>query len=260
MAMGMLIAAASTSAIANTTLDLYRLGEADPGATIGATTNAMTIDSGPDGNNLSRQGPITYSSNVAAPGSTISMAFNDNSAVYSGNVLTTAITNVGITAWVYPTAAAPSVSTGIAYNGNPGSSGYGLYQGGSDLGFTPPAGDATIIAIVGGVDFESPTVPSVNVPLNTWSEVTQIIQNGENELFLNGILVTEHADTPRTPSADFELGTGFVGNIDEVSVFTVPEPTSIGLVGLAGLGLLLRRRRARSQRYVSARPGALATY
>jgi hypothetical protein len=244
MAMGVLIAAASTApAIANTTLDLYHLGEADPGAIVGAMTNAMTIDSGPDGNNLSRQGPITYSSNVAAPSSTISMAFNDNNAVYSSNILTTATTNVGITAWVYPTAADPSVSTGIAYNGNPGSSGYGLYQGASDLGFTPPAGDATIIAIVGGVDFESPTVPSVNVPLDTWSEVTQIIQNGENELFLNGTLVAEHADTPRTPGADFELGTGFVGNIDEVSVFTVPEPTAIGLIGLASLGLLARRRR-----------------
>jgi hypothetical protein len=42
-------------------------------------------------------------------------------------------------------------------------------------------------------------------------------------LFLNGTLVAEHADTPRTPSADFEHGTGFVGNIDEVSVFTVPQ-------------------------------------
>jgi hypothetical protein len=244
MAMGAVITVASTaSAIANTTLDLYHLGEADPGATVGATTNATTIDSGPDANNLLRQGPITYSSNVAAPGSTISMAFNDNSAVYSGNVLTTAITNVGITAWVFPTVGDASVSTGIAYNGNPGSSGYGLYQGGSDLGFTPPAGQATIIAIVGGVDFESPTVPSVNVPIDIWSEVTQIIQNGENELFLNGTFVAEHADTPNTPSADFELGTGFVGNIDEVSVFTVPEPTSIGLLGLAGLGLLTSRQR-----------------
>lgn len=238
------IAAVPTgSAIANTTLDLYHLGEADLGATIGATTNAVTIDSGPDGNNLLRQGPIVYSSNVAAPGSTISMAFNDNSAVYSGNVLTTAITNVGITAWVFPTVGNASVSTGIAYNGNPGGSGYGLYQGGSDLGFTPPAGDATIIAIVGGVDFESPTVPSVNVPIDIWSEVTQIIQNGENELFLNGTLVAEHADTPNTPGTDFELGSGFVGNIDEVSVFTVPEPTSIGLLGLAGLGVLARRKR-----------------
>jgi hypothetical protein len=244
MAMGAVITVASTaSAIANTTLDLYHLGEADPGATVGATTNATTIDSGPDANNLLRQGPITYSSNVAAPGSTISMAFNDNSAVYSGNVLTTAITNVGISAWVFPTVGDASVSTGIAYNGNPGSSGYGLYQGGSDLGFTPPAGQATIIAIVGGVDFESPTVPSVNVPIDTWSEVTQIIQNGENELFLNGTLFAEHADTPNTPSADFELGTGFVGNIDEVSVFTVPEPTSISLLGLASLGLVALRRR-----------------
>jgi MYXO-CTERM domain-containing protein len=62
-------------------------------------------------------------------------------------------------------------------------------------------------------------------------------------LFLNGTLVAEHADTPRTPSADFELGTGFVGNIKRSAFSPSPKPTSIGLIGLAGLGLLGRRRR-----------------
>ena len=246
VAMGMVTAAVSTgSAIANTTLDLYHLGEADPGAVAGNVGNATTIDSGPDAINLGRFGSPTYSSNVAAPGSTISMAFNLNlsfSEDYdSANVLTTAKTNIGINAWIYP--ALGDGTWGIAYNGNPGSSGYGLYEAGPDLGFLTPSGFATIIALVGGVDSSYPTVPYVLVPLNTWSEITQILENGQNDLYLNGILVASHADTALTPTSNFELGHEFTGNIDEVSVFTVPEPTAIRLLGLAGLGLLVGRQR-----------------
>jgi len=242
------IAAASTaSASANTTLDLYHLGEADsPTAVAGNVGDATTVDSGPGADNLSRFNSPTYSSNHAPGTSTISMAFNPSSNIedYDGPNPTTASTNIGIDAWIYPTVAAGSTSVGIAYNGNPGSSGYGLYEGGSDLGYTPPAGVTTIIALVGGVDFQKSTLPAVNVPLNTWSEVTQILQGGENELFLNGVLVASHADIARTPDTDFELGHGFTGEIDEVQIFSVPEPATISLLGLAGLGLLARRKRA----------------
>lgn len=227
---------------ANTTLDLYHLGEADPGAAAGNTGEATTIDSGPGAHNLTRFNSPKYSSNVGAPGSIVSMAFNTSPDLedYDGPNQTTATTNIGIDAWIYPTVG--GVTAGIAYNGNPGSSGYGLYEAGSDLGFTTPAGDATIIALVGGVDFSNPTVPSVIVPLNTWSEVTQVLANGNNELFLNGILVASHADIARTPDTDFELGHGFTGNIDEVSIFSTPEPSLLGLFAFGVLTILSRRR------------------
>ena len=79
------------------TLDLYHLGEADPGAVAGNTGDNPTIDSGPGGNNLPSSGSPTYSSNVGAPGSTLSMAFNGTTDDYMlGHALTTLTTNVGI--------------------------------------------------------------------------------------------------------------------------------------------------------------------
>jgi hypothetical protein len=245
-AFGCLMAVSPRMAFAaNTTLDLYHLGESDsPTAASGNIGDATTVDSGPGAHNLGRFNSPTYSSN-AAPGSTISMAFNPSPNIqdYDAPNQTTATTYIGIDAWIYPTVGALTTSVGIAYNGNPGSSGYGLYQAGTDLGFTVPAGDATIIALVGGVDFLSPTVPAVNVPLNAWSEVTQILEGGNNELFLNGTLVASHADTAHTPDTDFELGHGFTGNIDEVQIFSTPEPATMGLLGLASLGILVRRKR-----------------
>ena len=237
-------AAVSSDVNANTTLDLYHFGEADsPAAVAGGVGDATTVDSGRGGHNLSRFNSPTYSSSVAAPGSTLSMAFNPTTNLedYDAANPTTAATNIGIDAWIFPTLG--NVTEGIAYNGNPGSSGYGLYEAGSGLGFTVPSGFATIIALVGGVDFTSPTVPSVNVPLNQWSHVTQILEDGNNELFLNGVLVASHADIARTPDTDFEIGHGFSGNVDEVQIFSTPEPASISLIGLAGLRFLARRRR-----------------
>lgn len=240
---GLLVASAPSVAAADTTLDLYHLGEADPGAVAGHVGNATTVDSGPGADNLLRFNSPTYSSSAAAPGSTLSMAFSPatNTEDYDGANPTTATTNIGVDAWIFPSVG--NVTETIAYNGNPGSSGWGLFEAGSSLGFTTPAGDATIIALVGGVDVSSPTVPSVNVPLNAWSEVTQILAGGSNELLLNGVLVASHADVARTPDTDFEIGHGFTGNIDEVKIFSVPEPAAVGVLAFASLGLLARRRR-----------------
>jgi hypothetical protein len=233
-------------ATGDTILDFYLLGEADAGAMAGHPGNATTIDSGPGAHNLASSGSPTYSSNVAAPGSSLSMAFNGSSGYTSANVLTTATTNVGIDAWIYPTVG--NVTAPIAYNGNGGGSGYGLFEAGPANGFFPPTGFATVIALVGGIDYG----PSVNVPLNKWSEVTQILTGGQNELFLNGSLVGTKSDLANVPSGNFQLGSGLTGNIDQVRVFTgsafpspVPEPASLVLFGLSAAGLfaVVRHRR-----------------
>ena len=180
-----------------------------------------------------------YSSSVAAPGSTLSMEFNGTSDDYlNPTALTTLTTNVGIEAWIFPTSN-NRIAT-IAYNGDSGSSGFGLYQ------FNGSVGNATIIGLIGGVTLG----PSVNIPLNQWTKVTQILQGGNDELYVNDVLTASATATPNVPSGIFGIGGHngeyFLGRIDEVRLFTVPEPTSAVLLILGAVGLCLvgRRRQA----------------
>jgi hypothetical protein len=173
----MVVLAVSTSGSASAgTLDLYHLGEADAGAGAGNPGNNPTIDSGPGGKNLTPAGSPTYSSN-AAPGSTLSMTFHGGSDGYTyingGNpsVVTTLTNDVGISAWVYPTQ--NNVTNEIAYNGDSGGTGWGLFQVGPANGYPNAPGVATVVGLLGGVTYG----PSASIPLNQWSYVTQLLQH-----------------------------------------------------------------------------------
>ena len=230
------------------TLDLYHLGESDPGAVAGNAGNPSTIDSGPLAHNVPVSGTPapTYSNNVGPPGSTLSMAFGGTSD-YHNAAIATGVTNVGIDAWIYPTA--NNIIATIAYNGNSGSNGFGLYQ------FNGGTGVATVIALLGGVTLG----PSVDIPLNAWSEVTQVVQGGLDQIYLNGVLAGQQTKTANALDGSSFLGIGghggeyFQGNIDEVRIFsTVPEPTALGVLAVAGTSLLARTRRRASTRAVPA--------
>jgi hypothetical protein len=172
------------------------------------------------------------------------MSFNGSTDGYVlGHVLTTLTTGVGINAWIYPTA--NNIIAPIAYNGDSGHNGFGLYQ------FNGGTGTASIIGLVGGVDLG----PTVNIPLNTWTEVTQFLSGGQDMLYVNGVFVTSKADVANTPSGIFDIGGHpgefFQGNIDEVSLivapFPAPEPSSlVALGGLVAMGLLVVARRRRN--------------
>ena len=172
------------------------------------------------------------------------MSFNGSSDYMLSSPVTSLTNDVGISAWVFPTI--NNTVAAIAYNGNSGGSGYGIYQYGSGQGANPPAGYATVGGLVGGVTLG----PTANIPLNTWTLVTQIQHNGQDELFINNAFAGSVAATPHAPTTLFDIGGHqseyFTGNIDSVKVFTTPEPASMITWIMAALGLLLvaHRRKA----------------
>jgi hypothetical protein len=161
------------------------------------------------------------------------MQFGGSDLYQSANVLTTKTTGVGISAWIYPTVS--NVPGYIAYNGNSGSSGFGLFE---YLG--APTGEAHIIGLLGGITFG----PGANVPLNQWSHVTQLLVGGKDELFVNNVLVSSVNNVPNTPVGNFIIGSSFTGNIDQVQLFT-PEPSTLMLLGLGATGLIVAAHRRR---------------
>lgn len=107
------------------------------------------------------------------------------------------------------------------------------------------------------------------VPLDTWQHIAITYDSGTQtrKMFLDGGEVLS-ANLGVSPNAlrDIHIGSGqddgnnffWNGNIDDVIIFdealtaaqindvrtnSVPEPSAFGLLGIAGLGLLLRRRR-----------------
>jgi len=93
--------------------------------------------------NLTYSGAATYSSDVATSTnftSTLSVNFT-NSAYALGAIPTTVQDNFGIEAWVKPTA--PGAGGIIIYNGNTGTSGWGIFLDSSQNAYA---------GLFGGVD------------------------------------------------------------------------------------------------------------
>src|SRR5262245_32903756 len=118
--------AASTQATPITVVADYRLGDADPGAVIGNTANATTVDSSGNGHDLTRFGNPQYVTGSPHDPSGIAASF-DGSDYFMGDPLAVGTNNFGIEAWVRSTSLAAGNRV-IAYDGKTNTQGFGLFQ------------------------------------------------------------------------------------------------------------------------------------
>ena len=198
-----------------TVLNWWRLGEADLNAVAGGIPTT-TIDSA-GSENLTVSGGATYSTNVSSAAasrasSSLSMCFTNGASYAGGSYVPTSVTtNFGFEMWVYPTST--SDNSTLFYNGNPGSSGFGLGQIGSSYRI-----------LFGGIVFQ----PEGTVIPNTWTHIAVVCQNGTAVLYTNGVAAGSVSAIPNpavgaiaigaNPGGD--AGTYFSGLIDEVRIFT----------------------------------------
>jgi hypothetical protein len=249
----------------------YRLGEDDPGAVAGGAGNDPTHDSFGDKLDLTRVGTTQYSGNVPAgwPDSKLSMAFNNfhggpTVPGYYARATSLSMVEQGyaIEAWVNQAppfdgpvtggaAASPADSHLVAYNGDPDSNGFGLYEHAGNY----VARLGTSETVLGPAGF------------GQWHHLAFIQTFANSSFYYDGKLVSssDKGPAPLAASGGFFIGGRtanadlFDGWIDEVryqsfnpiaaggfdptSFLIVPAPGSLALAGVAFAGFLLHRRR-----------------
>ena len=186
MALAAVTLALAPSARATVTpVSWWRLGENDPGAANGATaattTNllggVMKLIGGPD-----------YTTNVSSAaagdvGSTLALNLPGNNS-YGTNAHFAALTNnFGIELWVNP--ASNNATACLAYNGNSGGNGWGLYIiGGQFKG------------LFGGV----PSFGAAAAATSVWTHLALVRNNGTNVLYVNGVANVSNTVSPNLPA------------------------------------------------------------
>jgi hypothetical protein len=243
----------------------YHLGEADAGAVLGGTGAAITKDSSGNGHDLTRFGSPTYTAAIAgatvSTGSTLSTTFGTAASPNTGNYYQgptfnpTGNTNFGFEGYFTPTVT-PTGEVEVVTNGSTNNGAVSLLIDG--------AGGGRIGVVYGGRGVAETTISAVaGVPFY----FAYVNQNGACSLYVNdGITpALTFSGNPNGPSGNFTIGDNqsnayFTGTADEVRFFTfdtdafstsdllvnqtnVPEPASLGALGLAGGAILLRRRR-----------------
>lgn len=191
----------------------YHLGEADPGAAPGGPGAATTTDSA-GAFDLTIVGAPTYST-TSSPISPLAMAFAGADGYRFAAPLSTLTDNFGIEAWVFSTSTAGNAV--IAYNGNTGSSGWGIFRAGAAYQY-----------LYGGVVFGG----SSPVQLNTWTHVALVRDSGVTTFYVNGRVNDSNGSGPNLPAGGFGVGINptvaqefMDGSIDEVRVFTFAPGT-----------------------------------
>ncbi len=191
-----------------TNIAYWRMGENDPGAANGVT-NFVTVNL--LGSPMALKSNAVYTANVAAAAnSTLALQFT--TGCYATNQPAFSFTdNFGLELWVKPDAT--NAIQSIAYNGDSGPNGWGLYlhQG-------------KYQGLFGGLAFLTgpDAVPGV------WTHLALVRNNGLTTLYVNGLPAATSLLTPGVPTGRFALAAQaqtlttefFAGALDEVRVFT----------------------------------------
>jgi hypothetical protein len=212
--LGMTLSMVSCGAFAQVTeIARYHLGEADPGAAPGAPGAATTTDSA-GAFDLTIVGAPTYSP-TSSPISPLAMAFAGADGYRFATPVSVLTDNFGIEAWVFSTSTAGNAV--IAYNGNTGASGWGLFRSGGTYAY-----------LYGGVVFGG----SSPVQLNTWTHLALVRDSGVTTFYVNGRVNDTNGGGPNPPAGGFGVGINptvaqefMNGSIDEVRVFTFAPGT-----------------------------------
>ena len=262
----------------------YRLGDADPGAAAGAIGNDPTVDSFSNKLDLGRSGSPHYAADVPAlgpEGNKLSMAFANvglGGPAFPGEygrsqALPMIEQGIALEAWVKagPTnldAPGTVLNEVVAYNGDPAANGFGFFNEGDNYVLRLGSNLRTVPG-----PFEQVLGPA---EVGAWHHLAYVFSFGNSSYYYDGKLVaTSTADpAPLTANDGFWIGGrppsglagaaqefGFNGWIDEVRYQTfnpiaagafeptafliAPEPGAATLLGLACLGLLGRRGRAK---------------
>lgn len=139
----------------------------------------------------------------------------DGTSGYIGkeSVISTATNNITMEAWINYSNIGQNQY--IMYNGNPSTSGYGLFIDSSGV----------LNALAGGVT----VLPVATLTQNTWYHVSFVINNGMGQVYLNGSPSGNSAAiSPNFPSGTFEIAYQklFKGMIDEVRFWSVARSAS----------------------------------
>ena len=209
----LLLPLAASSHAAVTNVAYWRFGENDPGAVNGATTN-NTVNL--LGGTLGIRTNAIYTNVVAAKasnqvGSTLGLRFNSGN--FGTNALVSTLTNnFGIELWVRPDT--NNVTQCLAYNGNSGSSGWGLYL----------LSSGQYVGLFGGAAF----VGTATATNGVWAHLALVRDSGVATLYVNGVPSGSAANNPNPPTGQFAVATQpqslttefFTGSLDEVRVFS----------------------------------------
>ena len=137
--------------------------------------------------------------------------------VVSTPIVSTQVINITMSGWFYSTRTAGSTNELLFYNGNAGSSGYGLLISDGSCGF-----GNKINLLIGGLNCDALSSTAV-MPNNSWTYLTLTRENTTWKLYINGVFSKSSTVDPATPTGEAYIGGGitggsfFSGYIDDVA-------------------------------------------
>lgn len=212
----LLLSLATNSQAAGTPVSHWRLGENDAGA-VGGTACSSVVDL-VGGRTLQFAPTVFWETGsvgaiaAARVGSTFCLRAYGAESAGTNAAIPSLTNNFGLELWVNPTTLTGNQC--LAYNGNSGTSGWGLYLIGDQYR-----------GLFGGVGF----VGTATATAGTWAHLALVRDNGVTTLYVNGVASgTTSAATPNPPAGRFAVlgqpqnptAERLFGFLDEVRVFT----------------------------------------